>query len=281
MRVQVTRGPVLVRRTIPPSALRWPQWQTDIYRLVLGFAAASIVSGLVIVRLFHYSAIQRSDRPSRPEIASLDGSASPAEIAKPSAFDSSIGATRITIKGSLKAPVKRGVTGLHFPISVPNATVGGTKEIDVPAPDIASGSSGERYPLDKSLSDLPLAGPTPPPPAILAPSSGKISADAEAVIAALERYSNAWNAKRVAQITALRPGLPRRTVEEELSSASSIRMHIQPTSAPRIEGNRATVECIHQVDQVFKDGIEKQSPGVKMTYVLVKRGNNWLIEASR
>ncbi len=58
-------------------------------------------------------------------------------------------------------------------------------------------------------------------------------------------------------------------------------MNIEPMSVPRIEGDRATVECIHQVSQVFSDGVEKQNPGMKMTYTLVKRGSNWLIEGAR
>lgn len=107
------------------------------------------------------------------------------------------------------------------------------------------------------------------------------SREASAVIATLKKYSDAWNAKDLEDITALRPGLGRRTAKEELSSTRSIVMHIQPTSVPKIQGDRATVECIHKVDQVFSDGTEKQNPGVKMTYVLVKRGGTWLIADSR
>jgi hypothetical protein len=105
--------------------------------------------------------------------------------------------------------------------------------------------------------------------------------DAHAAIAALERYSEAWNAKDLARITAIRPGLGRRTLKEQLAGARSITMHIHALSAPRTEGDRAIVECMHQVDQVFDDGIEKQNPGVKVTYVLVRRGDDWLIEDSR
>ncbi|MBV9081821.1 MAG: nuclear transport factor 2 family protein [Acidobacteriaceae bacterium] len=101
------------------------------------------------------------------------------------------------------------------------------------------------------------------------------------IVAALESYSEAWNTKDVAKILALRPTLGRRTVKEELSSTRSITMRIQPTSVPRIEGDRATVDCIHEVDQVFTDGTDKQNPGTKMTYVLVRRGGSWLIADSR
>jgi hypothetical protein len=108
-----------------------------------------------------------------------------------------------------------------------------------------------------------------------------LARDAHAAIAALEKYSDAWNAKDLGRISAMRPGLGRRTLKEQLAGARYIAMHIHPLSAPRIEGDRATVECIHQVDQVFSDGIEKQNPGVKVTYVLVRRGEQWLIEDSR
>ncbi|MBV9302214.1 MAG: hypothetical protein JOY62_06405 [Acidobacteriaceae bacterium] len=107
------------------------------------------------------------------------------------------------------------------------------------------------------------------------------SRDAKAAVAALTKYSNAWNAKDLANITAMRPGLDRRSVKAELSSTRSIEMSIRPTSGPKIQGDRATIDCMQQVSQIFRDGIEKQSPGVQVTYVLVRRGGNWLIEASR
>lgn len=112
-------------------------------------------------------------------------------------------------------------------------------------------------------------------------SSGSESREAGAVIATLTRYCKAWDAKDVANITALRPGLGRHTAKEELVAVRSISMHIQPTAPPRIQGNRATVECIHQVEEVFDDGTQKRNPGVKLTYVLVKRHGDWLIAGSR
>lgn len=111
--------------------------------------------------------------------------------------------------------------------------------------------------------------------------SASRSREAESVIATLEQYARAWNEKDAADIRAIRPGLERRTVKEELAGARSILMRIHPVSEPKIEGDRAIVECLHRVDQVFDDGTEKQSPGVRLTYVLVKRGGSWLIADSR
>jgi len=107
------------------------------------------------------------------------------------------------------------------------------------------------------------------------------SRDASAAIAALEKYSDAWNTKDVASITAIRPELARRTVEKELSAARSIFVRIQPTSSPKIEGDHATIDCVQQVDEVFSDGVQKHSPEVKVTYLLANRSGNWLIEGSR
>jgi hypothetical protein len=118
--------------------------------------------------------------------------------------------------------------------------------------------------------------------ALLSPgSSSEPLIDAKAVITTLKNYSDAWNKRQFARITALRPKLPRRLVEQELSGVRSITMRIQPLSSPTVQGDRASVQCLHQVDQVFRDGVERQIPGVKMTYVLVKRGTEWLIEDSR
>jgi hypothetical protein len=108
-----------------------------------------------------------------------------------------------------------------------------------------------------------------------------VSRDAEEVLAALDGYSKAWSGKDVDGITSARPGLVRKTVRSELAAVRSITMRVQPLSAPRISGDRATVECSHQVDQIFWDGVAKQSPGVRMTYTLAKRGGRWVIEDSR
>jgi hypothetical protein len=106
------------------------------------------------------------------------------------------------------------------------------------------------------------------------------SRDADAVLAALEKYSRAWNAKDIAAIIAIRPTLDRRTVKDELSTVRSVVMRIRPMSSPNIEGDRAVIECIHQVDEAFNDGIKKENPGARLTYGLVRRGGNWLIEDS-
>jgi hypothetical protein len=259
--------------------------QRRIYRRI-SLSGASLVFTLLIVSLVHYFASQRgvskrSGGPSPPETARLDHSRTPAGINNP---DEVIN-VHLPSKPNSKTPVGRTVVVIYLPQIVPSpkTPVGLTKQVEVPAlPDLDSVSFPDRYPLNGNVTDLPSAPPMDPTHAMIAgASSGATSADANAVIAALEKYSDAWNTKRVAQITALRPGLPRRTVVQELSSASSIIMRIQPTSIPRIQGNRATVECIHQVDQVFTDGVEKQNLGVKMIYVLVRRGSNWLIEESR
>jgi hypothetical protein len=105
--------------------------------------------------------------------------------------------------------------------------------------------------------------------------------DAQQVIAVLTKYSQAWSEKDLADIRALRPSLERRTVKQAMAGARSISMQIRPTGAPKIEGDHATVECIHRVAQVFDDGTERQSPDVHMTYVLVKHGASWLIADSR
>jgi hypothetical protein len=150
------------------------------------------------------------------------------------------------------------------------------------SPDLAAALSPDPSARNEVRTDVPSVRLASEPPADASghPFAGA-SADAKAVVGALAKYSAAWNTKRAANITALRPGLPRRAVQQELSSVRSITMRIQPISAPTIQGNRATVECIHQVDQVFSDGVKKENPGIKMIYVLVRRDGNWLIEESR
>jgi hypothetical protein len=284
-----SRTPVLVRLAIRESAPVQPNRHGQKYRRIFALSGVLVLT-LLGVSLFHYLPSQQHlrkpfGRPARSEIAHLGVSRNPVATPSPLTVKHTIAVVSPPPEPSLKTPVSRPVTGLHLPLTVPNAAVATTKPIDVPPPDIASIPSPDRYALDGSLTGLPvpLAPPMSPAsaPTVTGTSSAKTSADTSAVLEALEKYSNAWSSRRVAQITALRPGLPRRTVQEELSSTSSITMHIQPTSAPRIQGNRATVECIHQVDQVFTDGIKKQNPGIKMTYVLVRRGASWLIEEPR
>ncbi len=106
------------------------------------------------------------------------------------------------------------------------------------------------------------------------------SPDTDAVLATLKRYSEAWSAKDVSKITALRPGLGERKVKKELSSVRFIAMRIRPLSSPKIQGDHAAVECIHEVNQTFNDGIARAHPGIKMTYALIRRGGNWFIESS-
>lgn len=115
---------------------------------------------------------------------------------------------------------------------------------------------------------------------ILSEMTAMHSRDTEAVLAALKKYSEAWSAKDVSDIVALRPGLGRRTVKEELSNVRSIAMRIRPIGSPKIEGNRAAVECIHEVEETFGDGIARARPGTRMTYFLARSDGNWQIQDS-
>ncbi len=105
--------------------------------------------------------------------------------------------------------------------------------------------------------------------------------DEDAILSTLHHYANAWATHSLQQISALRPGLDRRTIKDMLSATRSINMSVQPQSAPVIRGNRATVVCMQRVSQVFSDGAQKQSPDVQMTYTLVRHGASWIIADSR
>jgi hypothetical protein len=102
-----------------------------------------------------------------------------------------------------------------------------------------------------------------------------------AVTAMLQRYVNAWNTKDVASITALHRNLDRRTIKAQLAPVTTIRMTITPTSAAQIDGERATIVCRRQVNEVFSDGTEKQSPELVVTFTLSKRGGDWCIDGTR
>jgi hypothetical protein len=102
-----------------------------------------------------------------------------------------------------------------------------------------------------------------------------------AVTVMLQRYVNAWNTKDVESITALHRNLDRRTVKAQLAPVTAIRMTITPASAAQIDGERATVVCRRQVDEVFSDGTEKQSPELLVTFTLSKRGGQWSIDGAR
>ena len=102
-----------------------------------------------------------------------------------------------------------------------------------------------------------------------------------AVTAMLQRYVNAWNTKDVASITALHRSLDRRTIKAQLAPVTTIRMTITPASAAQIDGERATIVCRRQVNEVFSDGTEKQSPELLVTFTLSKRGGDWCIDGTR
>jgi hypothetical protein len=219
--------------------------------------------------------------PAGHTTVSVNVSPNPAQIAL-------VGGTTFDVYAPSKPPEEKATanvtTGIHVPAirRGQRMPAGPTRQVEAPAPALASIFSQDPHALNENLTALPSVPPMEMPHPMLARTSSQaLSADARQIIATLERYSNAWNAKRIAEITELRPKLSRRTVKEELSGASSIVMRIQPTSVPSIRGNRATVECIHQVEQVFTDGVEKKNPGVKMTYVLVRRGSDWLIDEAR
>ncbi len=116
--------------------------------------------------------------------------------------------------------------------------------------------------------------------ALVALHSREMADAANAVTAMLQRYVNAWNSKDVASITALHRSLDRRTIKAQLAPVTMIRMTITPASAAQIDGERATIVCRRQVDEVFSDGTEKQSPELLVTFTLSKRGGEWSIDGT-
>jgi hypothetical protein len=111
--------------------------------------------------------------------------------------------------------------------------------------------------------------------------SRELTEASNAVAAMLQRYVNAWNAKDVVGITALHRSLDRRTIKAQLAPVTSIRMTITPASAAQIDGERATIVCRRQVNEIFSDGTEKQSPALLVTFMLSKRGGEWSIDGTR
>jgi hypothetical protein len=106
------------------------------------------------------------------------------------------------------------------------------------------------------------------------------SAEAAAILTVLRRYANAWSTKDLDSIVALQQNLNRRTVKEELSPIKSIVMKLSPASPPLVRGERATVVCRRQVNEVFLNGIQKQSPEQLVTFVLAKQNGTWTIEST-
>lgn len=261
----------------------------------------SLLFILLLLTLFHHIASKpglskRSEKPQALELATLDQGRDTANInpemaaavfktSKPSSTYP-VGVTVMDVYShptpTPKGPIARTVFDVYVaPERRTKTSAAFAEQVEAPALDLALVPSPDRYVPGEGLPDLRPPSIEASHTAVLAASSGATYDDARAVMETLQQYCDAWNARHVDQITALRPRLTRRIVDQELSGARSIVMRIQPTSAPRIAGNRATVQCIHKVDQVFTDGVEKQNPGVNMTYVLMRRGSNWLIEDSR
>ena len=147
-----------------------------------------------------------------------------------------------------------------------------------PPPDLDANLTPPAAPAATSLDSYLNALPTEAAASSIPPRARSVIVhEQSAVVAALQRYSRAWNGRDVSEIIAVRPSLSRRTVREELASARAISMNIRPTSTPKIRGDVATVECEHRVTQTFRDGVQKQTPGVRMTYVLQRHGGDWVI----
>jgi hypothetical protein len=111
----------------------------------------------------------------------------------------------------------------------------------------------------------------------------KTSAPGEstAVLAALQRLANAWNAKDPQAIVDAQPSLNKRSIKTQLDPIRSIRVTITPVSPPQIEGNRATVVCHRFVEQIFSNGARKTPPQSTVTFSLVRNPGGWIIESAK
>jgi hypothetical protein len=107
------------------------------------------------------------------------------------------------------------------------------------------------------------------------------SGESAAVLAALQRFANAWNAKDPQAIVDAQPSLNKRSIKTNLDRTRSMRVTITPLSPPQIEGNRATVVCHRLVEQIFFDGARKTAPQSTVTYSLVRGPGGWVIERTR
>jgi hypothetical protein len=143
----------------------------------------------------------------------------------------------------------------------------------IPAPPAEDAPTG-------LLPELALKAPAdnPAPVAAAAVAHRAPQNDQRAVLAALQNYSAAWNSKDAAAIRAVRPGLRQHTLRKELADVDSIDMQIRPASNPQIDGDRAAVECVHDVHETFTGGVERSASGVRTTYTLVRQHGAWVIE---
>jgi serine/threonine protein kinase/outer membrane protein assembly factor BamD (BamD/ComL family) len=131
----------------------------------------------------------------------------------------------------------------------------------------------KQYPSGRfrSQADRILAGltaPVTPPP------------ESPAVLAAVQRLANAWNAKDLQAVVDAQPSLNKHYIKSQLDATRSIRVTITPVSDPKIDGDRATVVCRRLVEQVFSDGTRK-TPASTVTYTLVRGTGGWIIENAR
>jgi hypothetical protein len=76
----------------------------------------------------------------------------------------------------------------------------------------------------------------------------------------LQHYAAAWNARQA-----------------RLSPLSSTTLNLSPASAPRIEGDHATITCLRSVSEVGDDGTKKQTPDQLVTFLLTRRDSGWVI----
>ena len=106
------------------------------------------------------------------------------------------------------------------------------------------------------------------------------SDDAQAVRAALMRFSQAFTQKDANQLAAVWPGLRKQELNKIRASfrdADSIQMDLK-FSEPQIDGARATVTCLRSLQYIFKGGIRKSESGT-VTIQLGKQAGQWVIES--
>ncbi len=102
--------------------------------------------------------------------------------------------------------------------------------------------------------------------------------DAGSVLAILQKFAAAWEARNIQAILSLQPTLNQRTLKTELAAVRAWRVSITPLASPQISGDHASITCRRKVYQTFSDGTERQSPEVTVTYTLRRQASSWVIE---
>ncbi len=109
------------------------------------------------------------------------------------------------------------------------------------------------------------------------------ASDRSGILAALQRYADAYQHKNAEELAAIWPSLDKdskKKLSESFKSAQSIQPNVRPDADPSISGDSATVTCARNIAFTFAGG-ESRNVNDRVLISLRKKSGAWFIDSVR